>query len=1068
MPSLLTRPQELENPAFLHQNRLPARSEFFSYPDKAAAMAFDRHASPWRQPLDGDWKFHLADCPRRVPENFASGAFDDSKWADLPVPSHWQCHGYDTPRYTNITYPFPLDPPYVPEDNPTGCYRHTFEFSESWGNRRTILRFDGVESAFHVWVNGTIAGFSKGSRMAAEFDITNLVRPGKNQLAASVYRWCDGSYLEGQDMWWLSGIFRGVSLRSEAQIAIWDAEFQTAFSPDFREAELTVEIAMENAGDFPKELVLAACLHDPSGQPLSEVSATAEINGRAEKKFSLTLPVPKPRLWTAESPALYTVVLSAGLDNFYPFRVGFRQVTISDGLLRINGWPIMLKGANRHEWDPKTGRVPSLANMRSDLLAMKRHNINAVRCSHYPNVSQFYDLCDELGLYVMDEADLETHGCGAGGDQGFLSKDPAWLPAYLDRVQRMVEQNKNHASVIIWSAGNECGFGENIKTICRWIKGRDPSRPVHYPQSSQKNPTVTDFRQYGYCGLARVREMGEMDHGGRPALATEYGHAMGNGPGGLADFWDTLFQYPHLQGGFIWEWIDHGLLRRSSRSDSDFGYGGDFGDEPSDENFCIDGLIFPDRSPSPALMELKKAMEPVRLLPVNLAEGRFEIRNRLDFLALDFLELHWSVLADGKPVEQGRLSLPPVAARQSGVLEIPFTLPDSRAADSGCYLNVDFVLGANAPWAKKGHVLAWDQFELPVSARPSVPFVSASSPGLVVKTDPETLAINGGDFAFAFDRRRGTFASWRVQDRPLLASGPELHVWRAPIDNDGVLRRLMWTAKWRQARLFEMFFRPRVLEVEAEGRDRVTIYLEGQMLPQALSIAFDCQYVYTFLDDGRFFLDLRAAPFGDWPEVVGRLGLKMALPGSLGQAEWFGLGPGECYPDSCAAARVGHYRSAVGALHTPYVRPQANGTRMGTRHLALRDETGFGLRVMSRDEFAFGASRFSESDLTRAEHAIDLRDSGKIHLSLDHSIRGLGSASCGPEPEAPYECPPRPFGLRLQFSSLAAETPLMEESTSWIESPESFAAHYGKRAAPPLASTFNLKHAVPAEENFAC
>ena len=728
----------------------------------------------------------------------------------------------------------------------------------------------------------------------------------------------------------------------------------------------------------------------------------------------------------------------------------------------------MLKGVNRHEWDPGTGRTPKLENLRGDLLLMKQNNFNAVRCSHYPNIAAFYDLCDELGLYVMDEADLETHGCQCGGNQGLLSMDPAWLPAYLDRAQRMIEQNKNHPSIIIWSAGNECGFGENIGKVCHGMKARDASRPVHYPQSCPKEPTVSDFRQFGYCNVARVKEMGEMDHGGWPAFATEYGHAMGNGPGALRDFWEEIYKHPHLQGGFLWEWIDHGLLKHSAEGHAYYGYGEDFGDEPSDQNFCIDGLLFPDRTPSPALNEIKKAMEPVRIVPLDLKSGKFQIQNRLDFSTLEALELRWSVWRDGVQLESGALPLPPIGPRQGGELVVPFTIPAGLHADSRSYLNVDFVLKAPAPWAEKGHVLAWDQFELPASKPAAVPSILIPSHGVTAQINGQALTIAGHEFAITFDRLKGTLANWRSGNHSLIEAGPELNVWRAPIDNDGVHRRRERAGQWEKARLFEMFFRPRALEYEVNGQESVTVYVEGQMLPQAYSIAFDCQYVFTILNDGRLFIDLAAVPYGDWPEVLGRLGIKMALPRRYEHAEWFGLGPGECYPDSLSAARVGHYQAGLDDLHTPYVFPQSNGTRIGTQRLALRDKSGFGLRMAGQEAFGFSASRYSEQELAKAAHTVDLRDSGRIHLNLDHAVRGLGSASCGPEPEECYECRPRAFGMRMQMAPILPGAQLMAQAAQWIDLPGSFASHYSKRAPKPLAATANLKHFIHPEENFAC
>lgn len=1070
MMSILSHCPELENPDILHCNRLSARSEFHSYPDAASALTRDPMASPWHQSLDGDWKFLLADCPGHVPPEFRNSGFDDSSWDVIPVPSHWQCLGYDTPRYTNTKYPFPLDPPYVPADNPTGCYRRWFTIPSSWKERRTVLRFDGVDSAFHFWINGTEAGFSKGSRIAAEFDITELLQAGKNLIAVSVYRWSDGSYLEAQDMWLLSGIFRSVSLRSEAAVSLWDSEIKSELSDSWSEAELSIALKIKNTTGKYARIPIEAQLFDADGKMIldSPECSEAELEASSEKTAMMRMRVKNIRLWNAENPVLYTLLCRFGANEFIPFRIGFREVKIEDGFLKVNSSPIMLKGVNRHEWDPVSGRIPKPENLKSDLVMMKQNNFNAVRCSHYPNISLFYDLCDELGLYVMDEADLETHGCQWAGNQGLLSTDPAWLPAYLDRVERMLEQNKNHPSVIIWSAGNECGFGPNIEAICKWLKTRDPSRPVHYPQSNQKKPTVTDFRQYGYCNLERVREMGKMAPDGKPAIATEYGHAMGNGPGGLMDFWEEIYRHQHLQGGFLWEWIDHGILQHSADGRPYYAYGGDFGDEPSDRNFCIDGLLFPDRTPSPALNEIKKAMEPVRLSPVNLEIGKFQLHNRLDFTSLDILELNWSVQLDGEEVERGILALPEVGPRQNAEFRIPFTMPILRHVDSSAFLNVDFALRKNTPWAKQGNVMARDQFELPAVPPAAMRSLPVCRHSLSATVNGELLTISGNDCRYTFNCRRGTLASWTVEEFSLLQSGPVLQVWRAPIDNDGVHRRMMRAAAWNGARLFELFFHPRAMEYDVHGQERVTVYVEGQMLPQALSLAYDCQYVYTIFNDGTMFIDLKAVPYGDWPEVLGRLGISLVLPGDYDQVEWFGLGPGECYPDSCGAARKGHYRAGLDELQTPYVFPQSNGTRIGTRRLALRNRDGFGMKISGMDEFAFSAGPFSELDLARANHRFELKDSGNIHLNLDHTVRGLGSASCGPEPEERYECRPRPFGMSLHFSTVSADAQLMEDAVRWPETPESFARTHHKRTPKPLAAAANMKNFKHAEENFAC
>jgi beta-galactosidase/beta-glucuronidase len=1012
---LLNRIADIENPSLLHRHRLPARATFAVYPDEASARAGG--ASPWVQSLNGSWKFFYAENPFDAPADFFREDFNDAAWGTLPVPSHWQLHGFGTPRYTNVVYIFPINPPFPPVDNPTGCYRTTFTLPEKWAGRRTILHFGGVDSAFHLWINGREAGFSKGSRMPAEFDLSPFLREGENVLAVKVYRWSDGSYLEAQDMWLLSGIFRDVSLFSRPSVHFADLEVRTLFEADYNDSHLEVDATVRRDGtETLSGGRIRFHLVDSSGETVMESSEGFALE-KGDALVRCRAKIVRPAKWTAETPNLYRLLATLLDDRGNPIEtavlsVGFREVRIEDALLKVNGVPIMLKGVNRHDWDPDTGRVVDDATMERDILMMKRANINAVRCSHYPNNPRWLDLCDQYGLYVMAEADLETHGMDEAGDQGLLSKDPAWFSAYLDRMERLVERDKNHPSVIIWSLGNECGYGENLVRLAEWAHKRDPSRPIHYPQSDLDRPTATDFRQFGYCDLKTIRRTGEMDPEGKPAIGTEFAHAMGNGPGGLEDYWDLIHQFKHVQGGFIWEWIDHGLRRRSPDGHDYFAYGGDFGEDFSFHIFCLDGLLFSDRTPSPALNELKKAIEPVRTELLDPSSGRLRLKNRYDFLTLDDCELHWSILRDGKLEKKGSASLPIIPPGGAGELDLAYQLPRPQQPGEW-FLNLDFTLKKDTPWAARGHLVTWAQWPLPApKGEPGAPSVR-SQPELSIISDSKKILIKGPQFDLTFDRRTAEISSFMAEGKRLLERGPRLNVWRAPTDNDGGIANPQPQADWLKARLHRMTFQPRVLEVEAIEPGMVQAYVEGRLIPEGKPLGYDCRLRYTILGSGELVIDLRAEPFGDWPEVIPRLGLQLLADSSLERARWYGLGPDECYPDSKGAARVGLYEKRVEDLSTPYEHPQENGTRIGVRWAALEANDGAGLLCVGAPDFAFSAHRYSLQNLSEAKHRCELRNSDRITLNLDYAMRGLGSAACGPGPEAEYELKPHAFSFRV-------------------------------------------------------
>ncbi|MFA9479771.1 glycoside hydrolase family 2 TIM barrel-domain containing protein, partial [Phycisphaerales bacterium AB-hyl4] len=675
-------PEILQDPATLALHRLPARSAFTSHPDEAGAMQGPFAPSPHHRLLNGRWRFHYATHPALSPRAFHQNDFDDAGWEALDVPGHWQLQGYGRPHYTNVVYPFPVDPPRVPTENPTGSYRRTFHLPDRPADQRFVLRFDGVDAAFHVYLNGEQVGYSQGSRMTAEFDVTDMVREGENLLAVRVYQWCDGTYLEDQDMWWLSGIFRDVSLLTLPKVHVFDLAMRTELDSDYRDASLTVRATLANRFDSRVDSYrLTLRLLDADGRDVLDEPLAGEVNvdPLGEATLSLNTTVCNPAKWSAEQPTLYTLLASL-LDDagqvleVIPLNVGFRQVQIKAGKLRVNGRAIMLKGVNRHEWDPDRGRAVSLETMIEDVRLMKRHNINTVRTAHYPHDFRWYDLCDRYGLYVIDEADLETHGFEPIGNWSQLSDDPAWEPAYLDRMQRMVERDKNHPSIILWSLGNESGFGQNHKAMAHWVREHEPTRPLHYEGDGTLE--VSDVFSKMYSSLDEVKHIAEgrepihhygLDvqpdvYGKRPFILCEYSHAMGNGPGDLHDYWQLFYKHERLQGGCVWEWIDHGIRRRLPDGREDFAYGGDFGDEPHDSNFIADGLVMPDRTPSPGLLEYKHVLAPVHVEAVDLDRGEIRLTNRYDFANLDHLHLAWRVSCDGEVLQSGDATMPNAAA----------------------------------------------------------------------------------------------------------------------------------------------------------------------------------------------------------------------------------------------------------------------------------------------------------------------------------------------------------------------------------------------------------------------
>jgi beta-galactosidase len=904
-----------------------------------------------RLSLDGGWRFRFAERADG-PEDFAAPAHDDRAWAELPVPSHWQLHGYGAPAYTNVAYPFPLDPPRVPDENPTGDYRRTFRLPAGWPAGRTLLRFGGVDSAALVWINGVRIGSTTGSRLPTEFDVTAALRTDdENVLAVRVVQWSAGSYLEDQDMWWLSGIFRSVELLARPDGGLYDVDVRADYD----------------------DVTGGGTLRVVTGVPARVRVPELDVDAAAGE----TLELPSVEPWSAEQPRRYDATVATDSETVR-LRIGFRTVRIDDGVLTVNGRRVLFRGVNRHEFAPDRGRAVTEDDMLADVLLMKRHNVNAVRTSHYPPHPRFLELCDEYGLWVVDECDLETHGFAQVGWRGNPADDPRWREALVDRMRRMVERDKNHPSVLLWSLGNESGSGRNLAAMAAWARRRDPSRPLIY----EHDHSCADVDVYSrmYLDLEDVAAIGRRAEPALPdaALDTrrrrmpfvhiEYAHAMGNGPGGLTDYADLYDTYPRCQGGFVWEWIDHGLRARTGDF---FAYGGDFGEELHDGNFVADGLVFPDRTPSPGLADLAKVGEPVRITRDGSA---LRITNRHDTLGLGHLEFRWSADA-----ADGVLDVPDVPPGKSATVALP-------GVDTGI-LTVRAVLAADRPWAAAGHEVAWAQF--PLGTRNVVP---PRPPAGVPQRESGRLFVGPA----VLDERDGRL----VWLGPFDTSGPDLQVWRAPTDNDRAPHGQALEPGWRRLGLDRM--RRRVDGVEVDG-ERVVV--RTRWAPAATDLGLLVTYAWTALDDQCVRLTVDIDPDGRWPCPLPMLGVVLGLPGGFNQVEWYGRGPGEAYPDTGLAARLGRYRRTVAAMQTPYVFPQENGRRAEVSWATITDRGDGGVRVCGRTPFGLTVRPWTTAALDRAAHTADLVPDGRTWLTLDAGHNGIGSASCGPPLPPQYLLP---------------------------------------------------------------
>jgi len=1046
--------KDWENPHVFERNKEPGHATLMPYGDFSSAIAGDRHASPFCRLINGTWRFKWAPNPSSTPVGFEDPDYADDDWDRIEVPGNWQLQGdYDPPMYTNVQYPFAIDDcPAVPrDDNPTGSYRTTFMVSPEWSGRTVYIVFEGVESAFYLWINGKEVGYSQGSRLPAEFNITPYVRDGENTLAVRVLRWSDGSYLEDQDHWRLSGIYRDVYLWSAPPVHVRDFAVTTPLAPDYRDAELHIVAQVSNTDATPaSHYTLEMRLLSPAGeQVLSQHVELAEIAPDEEVEVRISRSVADPYKWNAEQPYLYTLLLllrddADHLVEVESCRVGFRQIEIRDGQLLLNGAPLTIRGTNRHEHDPIRGKTVDRDSMRADIRLMKQHNLNAVRTSHYPNHPVWYDLCDEHGIYLIDEANIECHG------RLQTSDEPIWKDAYVERAKRMVLRDKNHPSVIVWSLGNESGMGCNIEAEADAVRALDPTRPVHY-EPILREPgmpsRVSDIIPPMYPSIERLIELARDPQADRPVIMCEYAHAMGNSVGNLKEYWEAIESHRRLQGGFIWDWVDQGLRQITGDGRKWFAYGGDFGDEPNDGNFCINGLVSPDRTPHPSLLEAKKVMQPIQISAPDALGGRLQITNRYDFRSLSGITGSWRVIADGQVLQEGSLPSLPIEPGETVTVNLPLS-PIEPQANTEYWLDVRFWLNEDTLWAPAGHVVATEQFQMPIETPQADALPISRMPPLSMADSPEGLEIRGEGFSYEFTKCDGRLSSLSCNGRECIACGPVANVWRAPTDNDA--RRL--APEWR-----------------ALGLDRLentlTEFLADQTAPQVIRVRtrsrlvahgaetesplFACEQVYLVYGSGDVVIETTLTPVEDLP-ILPRIGLQMLLPEGYERFSWYGRGPHENYVDRKESAAVGIYEGTVDEQYVPYVRPQENGNKTDVRWVALRSQEGYGLLAttvpsLGTSTLNVSAHHYTTYDLDAAQHTHELVRRAEITLNLDLAQAGLGGESCGPRTLPQYQVQPKRHHWSIRLIPLLPDDDPIALSKRSPEAPDTLANLVGAR-----------------------
>lgn len=1017
--------EDWQNPNITGINKQPPHCTLMPF-DTAHSASFERiNNSPYYKSLNGSWKFNWSGNPESRAVDFYKPDFDASGWDEIDVPSNWQLKGYGVPIYLNKLYPFVKNPPFVMDEphedyttfkhrNPVGSYRRVFDIPSEWKNRQLFITFDGVDSAMYLWVNGQKVGYSQDSRTVAEFDITDFVREGENILAVEVYRYSDGSYLEDQDMWRLSGIFRDVYLYSTAKLHIRDFFVKTELDENYRDAVVKVDGEIINYGklssDYPD--IYARLYYKGSVVREFVFRGDSQLQPSAIGYFSMQTDIKNPDKWTAETPNLYKLVLTVKTKGnsigSFASNVGFREVEIIDGALHINGQYIYIKGVNRHEHDPDTGHYVTAESMIEDIKLMKQHNINTVRTSHYPNAPLWYSLCDEYGLYVIDEANIESHGMGYG--EQTLGNNPDWQKAHLERTVAMVERDKNHPCIIMWSLGNEAGDGVNFVATSEWIKQRDSSRVVHYERAGKK--AHTDIVCPMYARIPELVSYAE-NYNDRPFILCEYAHAMGNSVGNLQDYWDVIEKYNVLQGGSIWDWVDQGLRRIDPDSGKEYwAYGGDFGDYPNDDNFCINGLVQPDRKLNPHIYEVKKVYQNIKLENFDIKTGILTVRNKYSFIELsDLVMLNWELTADGL-VEKSGITNIKASPQSEAIVKIPCTSKDID--DNKEYaLTVKFILNKKLDWAQRGYCIATDQVIL---SKPVIGLAAPSTRTVRFEQTAKEIVVSGNSQRVVIDKNSGLIGSIIKDQTELLLKPLKPNFWRAYTDNDDGNKMPTRLEKWKYAAS-----NMKLMAIDASQKGN-KVFVEAQ-----ISIFEGASLTLEYLiSDEDIVVSYSLSANESLPDIP-RIGMSMQTPLRLNELCWYGRGPHESYIDRKTAALVGLYAEDVLKPNHMYIRPQEFGNKTDIRWASLTDENGNGIFCLGKEPLNASAWQHSIDDIEKANHPFELGEADSITFNIDYKQMGVGGDNSWgapihdkyiiPSGDYSYEFVIRPIKMPAGYSS---------------------------------------------------
>ncbi|MDF2568234.1 MAG: glycoside hydrolase family 2 barrel [Oscillospiraceae bacterium] len=979
-----------ENLSCLHVNTMPNRAYYIPYGNAEDAVMKDRIHSDRFVLLNGNWDFKYYESVYDIKEEFWRDGFNNSDFIKIPVPSVWQNHGFDHHQYTNLKYPFPYDPPYVPHNNPCGIYQTEFELKENETLQKKHLNFEGVDSCFYVYINETFVGYSQVSHSTSEFDITDYVKEGKNKLSVLVLKWCDGSYCEDQDKFRMSGIFRDVYILSRPENHVRDFFVTTKLLNDAGKAEIYAKL------DFAGETkTVKYSFLDSSNHLLKKGESTQN-----EICFELD----NPSLWNAEQPYLYTLIIESE-QEIIATKVGVREIAVKNGVVYLNGTKIKFRGVNRHDSDPVTGYAISVEQMEKDLRLMKEHNINAIRTSHYPNAPVFLELCDRYGFYVIDEADLETHGAGEiygeQADMFLLVSDPAFEKSVVDRVQLLVSRDKNRPCVVIWSMGNESGYGCNVEKALEWVKSADRTRLTHYESMSMHRdykPDLSNLDLYSrmYASGQDIVNYFENKEPDKPFIQCEYVHAMGNGPGDIEDYFQLIDKYDGFCGGFVWEWCDHAIFMGQHENGKDkYFYGGDLGDFPNDGNFCMDGLVYPNRKPHTGLLEYKNVLRPIRITAKDTGNKVFVMRNMLDFSNVkDLLFIRCQVTQDGEVVfeqeitDKNVLDLKPHEQKEIAV--------DFPTMESGrCFIKFEFIQKADLGLTKKGHIMGFEQIEIATQDSENkrtlelLKHAHKSNKEINVDQDDRWIYVKGENFKYTYNKLTGVFDTLSFHNKDILQKPMEYNIWRAPTDNDGGISN-----QWRGCGYDRTIARAYETTVNQE-ENAVAIQTKLSVSAVYIQRIMDIEVVWTIEKDGQIHAEISVTKNETTP-FLPRFGIRLFLPKEMCDVEYFGLGPNESYQDKCRSSYYGKFTSTVKDLHEDYLKPQENGSHCGCDYIMIHAE-GTGLLAYSNQQFSFNASNYSQEELSKKAHNFELSESDSTIFCLDYKQSGIGSNSCGPE-----------------------------------------------------------------------